>query len=236
MRHALDEAKPMKVKTLTVIGLFSLWLLTGCGWFGTKPEKPAPELARDGVEAFNSGNYRNAIESFETLKDWYPFSKYAILAELKIADAHYRLYEYDEAVFAYEEFENLHPRNEAVPYVIYQIGRCYFDRIDTVDRDQTSARKALDTFTRLSKKFPEDAYALKARGHIIKCQQSLAGNDFYVGHFYYKTKHYKAALARFQSVLVTHPDVGLHYQALQYIVLCEAALQKKDSDAEQDAP
>jgi outer membrane protein assembly factor BamD len=217
----------MKMKAFIIIGLLPLWILTGCGWFGTKPEKPAPELARDGIEAFDSGNYRDAIESFETLKDWYPFSKYAILAELKIADAHYHLIEYDEAIYAYEEFENLHPRNEAIPYVIYQIGRCYFDRIDTVDRDQTSARKALDTFTRLSKKFPDDAYTLKARGHIITCQKSIAGNDFYVGRFYYNSKHYQAALARFNSVLSTHPDVGVHYQALQYIVLCETALQKQ---------
>ena len=217
----------IKSKALLIAGLLMLMALGGCGWFGPKQEKPAPELARDGIKAFNEGSYRDAIESFETLKDWYPFSKYAILAELKIADAHYRLAEYDEAIFAYEEFENLHPRNEAVPYVIYQIGRCYYDQIDTIDRDQSTARKALDTFKRLTQKFPEDGYALKARPHITACHKSLASHDFYVGHFYYKSKHYKAALHRFKSVLNSYPDVGVHYEALQYIILCEAALQAK---------
>ena len=217
----------IKSKALLFVGIVALLALAGCGWFGSKQEKPAPELARDGIKAFNNGNYREAIESFETLKDWYPFSKYAILAELKIADAHYQLLEYDEAIFAYEEFENLHPRNEAIPYVIYQIGRCYYDQMDTIDRDQLTARKARDTFKRLTNKFPEDGYALRARAHIIQCNKSLAGHDLYVGRFYYKSKHYKAALHRFKSVLSNYPDVGVHYEALQYIALCEAALQNQ---------
>jgi len=216
----------MKIKALIALGVLPLLILAGCGWFGAKEEKPAPELARNGIEAFKEGNYREAIESFETLKDWYPFSKYAILAELKIADAHYQLAEYEEAVFAYEEFENLHPRNEAIPYVIYQIGRCYYDQIDTIDRDQLTAQKALDTFKRLTKKFPEDAYTLKARPHIIQCHKSLAAHDLYVGRFYFKSGHYKAALHRFRSVLSDYPDVGVHYEALQYIALCERVLQE----------
>ena len=93
---------------------------------------------------YERGDYSRAIEKFEKLKDWFPFSRYAILAELKIGDANYNLERYQEAIFAYEEFEKLHPRNEAIPYVIYQIGRCYFDQIETIDRDQNSARKALE--------------------------------------------------------------------------------------------
>ena len=171
--------------------------------------------------------YKKAIESFEKLKDWYPFSKFVILAELKIADAYYNIKEYEEAVAAYEVFENLHPRNEAVPYAIYQIGLCYFEQIDTVDRDQTSAKKALDTFNRLKKQFPVDSYANKAQEHIKKCLKSLAGHEFHVGIFYLKSKHYKAALNRFKSVLSNYPDVGVHQTALQYISLCEALLKEQ---------
>jgi len=211
-----------------LVGCFVLlFLLTGCSWFQTKEEKPAQELASEGMEAFKTGKYEDSIESFQTIKDWYPFSKYAILAELKIADAHFNLEEYEEAVFAYEEFEKLHPRNEAVPYVIYQIGLCYFVQIDTIDRDQTSSQKALDTFNRLVKQFPEDPYAAKAREHIKKCIKSLAGHEFYVGLFYFKSKHYKAALKRFEAVLNKYPDVGLHYKALQYLARAEAASKKQ---------
>jgi len=212
----------------TFIGcLVLLFFLSGCSWVETKQEKPAQELANDGMEAFKNGRYDKAIESFQKIKDWYPFSKYAILAELKIADAHFNLKEYEEAIVAYEEFENLHPRNEVIPYVIYQIGQCYFVQIDTVDRDQTPSQKALDTFNRLIKQFPEDPYAAKAGEHIKKCLKSLAGHEFYVGLFYFKNKHYQAALKRFETVLNKYPDVGLHYKALQYLARAEAASKKQ---------
>lgn len=205
--------------------MISLIFCSGCAWFQAKSEKSAEELIRDGMTAFEKGKYRKSLESFEKLKDWYPFSKFSILAELKIADAHFNLDEYQEAIFAYEEFENLHPRNEAVPYVIYQVGRCYFEQIDTIDRDQTAAQKAMDTFKRLVRQFPEDSYAQKAREHIGKCKKNLAEHEFYVGIFYYKSKLYKAALGRFQTILSEYPDAPVHQDAERYVSLCEKVIE-----------
>ncbi len=222
------------MKRFLFVGITILFLVSGCSalkkaWnaiAGDDEIGSAQQLAWDGMDAFEDGDYDDAIDNFQQLKDLYPFSKYAILAELKIADAHYHLEQYEEAIFAYEEFEKLHPRNEAIPYVIYQIGRCYFDQIDTIDRDQMPARKALETFQRLNKQFPEDQYARSGAEHIPKCIKSLAGNDFYIGLFYYKSKHYKAALSRFMSVLSNYPDVGYHQDALEYIAICEASLSE----------
>ncbi len=201
--------------------------LSGCAWFEHQEEKTAQELVSDGISDYRDGDYKDALESFEKLKDWYPFSKYAILAELKIADAHYELGQYDEAVIAYEDFENLHPRNEAIPYIIYQIGSSYFEQIETVDRDQNNALKALMAFKRLKKQFPDSVYSVKARENIKQCLKSLAGHDLYVGLYYYKTKHYEAALDRFKSIISNYSDVGVHNEALKYIVLCEATIKEQ---------
>ncbi len=216
-----------------LFGIIALSLLTasGCAWFAKEDlEKPAQDLIQDGVNAFDRGRYQEAIKNFEQLKDWYPFSKYAILAELKIADANYQLKNYEEAILAYEEFEQLHPRNEAVPYVIYQIGRCYYEQVDTIDRDQTPAKKALEVFQRLVRQYPSDPYAARADTHITKCLQNLAGHEFYVGRFYYKSKKYKAALNRFQAVITHYPDVGVHHRALRYITLCEALVAREAAE------
>ena len=218
--------------------LIVLLVLTGCSsvqdridkFLGVDEGDSAQELAWDGMDAYENGKYLKAIEKFQKLKDFYPFSKYAILAELKIADAHYQREEYEEAIFEYENFEGLHPRNEAIPYVIYQIGRSYYDQIDTTDRDQTSARKALEAFQRLTKQFPEDQYARRSEEHISKCLKSLAGHTYLIGVFYYKTKHYKAALHRFMSIISDYPDVGYHQQALQYIAKCEASIAEEGSE------
>ena len=191
---------------------------------GNEFSASAQQLAWDGMEAYEDGDYKEGIEYFQQIKDLFPFSKYVILAELKIADSHYHLKNYDEAIFAYEEFEKLHPRNEAVPYVLYQVGRCYFDQIGTIDRDQTPAIKAYETFQRLDKQFPNDKYARSGAEHVITCVKSIAGNEYYIGVFYYKSKHYKAALHRFMAVISDFPDVGYHQKALEYIAKCENEL------------
>ena len=226
------------MRPIAIVYLIILLVLTGCSsiqdsvdkFFGMEEESTADELAWVGMDAYESGKYLKAIEKFQKIKDFYPFSKYAILAELKIADAHYQREEYEEAIFEYENFERLHPRNEAIPYVIYQIGRCYFDQIDTTDRDQTSARKAFEAFQRLQKQFPKDQYARRSEEHISIALKSMAGHTYRIGVFYYRTQHYKAALNRFMSIISDYPDVGYHQQALEYIAKCEASIAKEKSE------
>ena len=213
------------MRKIVVICLLSLFV--GCSWFGDhEMEKSAQELVSDGMEEFNSGDYKQAIDNFEKLRDWYPFSKYAILAEYKIADSYYLREDFMEAMLAYEEFENLHPRNEVIPYVVYQIGMCWFNQIDTVDRGQTATAKALEVFDRLIKQFPNSKYTKKAKTRLITCLKSLAGHDLYVGRFYYKTGHYKSALGRFKSVVKGYPELLIiQKEAKEYINLCQEALK-----------
>ena len=216
------------MKRFIILGLILPFLLSGCALFNLfwegEDDETAQTLAWDGIDDYETGDYEGAKEAFEKLKDWYPYSEYAKLAELKIADANYRLGNYEEAIFAYEEFESLHPRNEAIPYVVYQIGMCYFDQIDTPDRDQVSTRKALEVFGRLVRDYPEDIHAVKAQENINACLRSLAESELNIGLFYYKSGHYKAALRRFKNVLTRYPDVGVHQTALRHIMQAEASL------------
>jgi outer membrane protein assembly factor BamD len=242
---------PRTSARILAIGLVLIVLVSGCSetfgdlkksisafiW-GADDNMPAEELAMRGMEEYEDGNYKKSIDYFQKLKDIYPFSKYAVLAELKLGDAHYRVEQYEDAVFAYEEFEKLHPRNEAIPYVIYQIGRCHFDRMTTPDRDQTSARKALESFQRLQKQYPNDPYARSAADHIVACYKSLAGHEFGIGHFYFKSHHYKAALVRFRAVVQEYPDIGFHQPALDFIARCERKIAEGETEAKDaaDAP
>ncbi len=216
------------------------FFLSGCAVFellgGDDDDETAQTLAWSGMDDYESGDYEDAKEAFEKLKDWYPYSDYAKLAELKIADANYKLGNYEEAIFAYEEFENLHPRNEAIPYVIYMTGMCYFEQIDSPDRDQSSAQKALETFGRLQRDHPNDPYTVKAQEHINACLRSLAMSELSIGRFYYKSKHYKAAMRRFKNVLTRYPDVGIHQEALKLIAKTESSLAESSQAGESILP
>lgn len=202
----------------------------GCaGWFKNGQEKTATELAEEGDAYFQEQEYNKAIKAYQRLKDWYPYSPYAKKAELRIADAQYNLEEYAQALAAYEHYERMHPGDPKIPYVIYRIGMCHYKRIRSIDRTQVPTRKALDAFMRLKSRFAESEYAQKAVAKIETCRKNLAGHNFYVGRFYFKSEHFRAALARFESVVDKYPDAEEYSsKARNYVEQCKELLAKKE--------
>jgi outer membrane protein assembly factor BamD len=221
------------MKKILIAGLVLL-LLSGCSLFEEKHQmnKNAQQLAAEGAASFMNEDYKDAIKAYTDLKDWYPFSKYAILAELKIADAHFQLGEYPEAIAAYESFERMHPKNEAVPYIINQIAMCWFNQIDTIDRDATPSKKAMAEFERLIRLFPENEYSQKALAHIDACIDNIAGHELYIANFYNKTKKYKAALKRYQYIVENYAGTDQSQIALEKIPGVSEHIKEIESDTE----
>jgi outer membrane protein assembly factor BamD len=219
-----------RFSTLTILFIALLLAITSCSKH--KDEKTAEQLAEEGNTYFEEENYKDAIESYEKLTDWYPFSVHAKEAELRIADAHYKLEEYDQAIAAYSEFSQLHPRDPKVAYVLYHIGRCYYDQLEPSDRDQTPSINAIDAFRNLKLQFPDSEYSNEVNAYIDQCLKNLAEQDLYVGKFYFKSRHYRAARDRFLSVINKYPDFGFHQEAQGYIQQCDehlAAILGSDS-------
>jgi len=206
------------------------FIFSGCSFFGLggkEPEKSPEELMSEGMSSFRDGDYLEAVESFQKLKDRYPYSKLAVHAELKLADALLKRKEFEEAMEAYIEFEKLHPKNKSIPYVIYQQGMCNFFRMNKIDRDQTNTKKALKEFERLRREFPADPFSLKAQRNIRKCLINLAEYEFYVGHFYFKAGQYLAALRRFEYLVTHYPDLGQYGKTLVCIAECREKLAEQ---------
>lgn len=214
----------MKLKPILYVLLLISLCVGGCGDRKLPEEKSATELAAEGQKMFERRDYAVAILLYQRVKDWYPFSELVTTAELQIAEAHYKLQEYDQAAEAYQEFVNLHPRHPSTPYAFFQVGQCFFVRIGTIDRDQTPAKKALDNFTRFVSRYPDNPYTDLARAHIKECQRNLASHELLVARYQFKKKNYKAALKRFRIILDDFPDVGIQHIVLQYIAKCEAKI------------
>jgi len=208
--------------------------LNGCSlWDRLFPEdEKTPEaLMSEGMNYFESGRYGAAAEAFQMIKDRYPYSKFAVVAELKLADAFYGKELFDEAFETYRDFERLHPKNPDVPYVVYQQGMCRFGQIDSIDRDQSAAFKAKDEFERLIKKFPGNEYARRARIKLRECYIYLAEHELYVGHFYFKMKDYRAAMGRYRYIIENYPDFGQYGEALEYLHKCREKLGLNGEDS-----
>ena len=230
MRQNKIESGPGAVQRpgirVLVLALVLALCASGCaGWFGKKEEKSAGELAEEGAASFEAEKYDKALKSYERLRDWYPYSPHAKEAKLRIADAHFHLGQYDQALQAYQQYEQLHPNDSQIPYATYQMGMCHYERLRSIDRTQVPTRNALEVFLRLQSRFPDSQWARDAGEKIEKCRRNLAGHEFYVGEFYFKSEQYRAAMTRFETVVTQYPQVDEYTErARRYMDLCSRHL------------
>ena len=228
------------MKTLSDLLICGLLLTTmalgGCGWWkglggskggdrGEAFDIPAQVLANEAEVAYRDANWDEAADLYQQLKDRYPYSRYAVLADLRVGDAYLKAKRFDEAALAYDDFIRLHPKNEGVPYAYYQLGMVYHSQMLTPDRDPTNARKASEAFQRLIRQFPKNEWAQKAYPRLKEALARQASHDMFVGNFYMSSKQYEAAIGRFKRVMTQYPDVGLYGEAIAKI---KAAQEKLD--------
>jgi outer membrane protein assembly factor BamD len=215
------------------IALSLLLMISGFSFsdlFGKhEPAKNTPEglYSKASVE-YNKGNYKKAQEYFLRVKEEYPLHDMAVLAEIGVADSLYSNKDYTAAENAYGDFISLHPFNENVPYAIYQLGLCHYNQMEDVDRDQTETIAAKKEWEKLIARYPESKFSTMAEKMVRECKQRLAEREFYVGKFYLKQKKYKAALARFETVVNNYANVGLDYKIEYYIKETKAKVAEEE--------
>lgn len=183
---------------------------------------PAEQLIMKGMDEFNVGKYYLAIDYFNEILDRYPFSPQAPLAELKAADCNYYMERYAEAVVLYKEFEERHPTNEAIPYVMYQKAMSGYNRIDTIDRDVSGAIEAIQGFEELLRAYPDSPYRVEAKARIAAANEFLVNHEFYVVKFYLRTEKYLEAETRLKYLLAMYPDAKIAPRAQEMLDLIQA--------------
>lgn len=199
-------------------------------------QRPSSELMKEAQTQFESGHYDDALKTYENLRDWYPFSPLAPEVELKIADTYYKMEKYEEAAASYEEFTRLHPKNKMTAYAFYQTGMCFFEQMDTPDRDQVPSYRAATIFEKLILSDPSGPYSKEASEKIKRCHQNLATHEMQVAEFYFKVRQYDAALNRFERVVKLYPDVGMHEEALTKIKICREKIAAVPKNPETEKP
>ncbi len=234
MTARFSKISRSSIQTATLL-LAMLFVLPGCSsfdgmfdsfTFGTEGEEElansAVILADEGMDAFNVGDYNKALKAFNAILDQHPFSPQAMLAELKAADAHYYNKAYLEAKLLYQEFEERHPTNEAIAYVMFQIGMCDFTRTDRIDRDISGAQDAIKSFSRLLRTFPNSPYSKEAKARILAARDFLVNHEYYVAVFYVRSEKFDQAEHRLKYILAMYPDSTIAPKAQELLIHLEA--------------
>lgn len=189
----------------------SLFTLSGCGIIDMvylpPPEDTAQELFESGNEAMSEKNYVRAAELYIKLRDAFPFSPYTLEAELALADCYYLDKEYILAAESYKDFESMHPRHEAIPYVLYQTGMSLLGQFVSIDRATTEVQEAYEYFNRLQQTYPETPYAKDATARMAECRKIMAEHELYIADVFWHMGKYGPAWRRYEYIATTYADV-----------------------------
>ena len=205
---------------------------TACSFTSKPAPKDAAAYFQEGETNFDKGLYDEAIASWEKARETYYSPELSILAEQKIAEAHFRAEHYIEAAAALEDFLKQHPGNEHTPEILYLLGMSYYKQMLSIDRDQTPTRNAFATFQNLLERYPEDSRRQEVKPLIEECRNLLAAHEVYIGRFYLRYGHPEAAIRRLQAFLPAYPDYPGRDEA--YFLLGQAYLKtghEKDAAA-----
>ena len=201
---------------------------------------PADEVYAEGMRTLEGRrilgvypwvNYDAAIELFQSVIDNYPYSEYAVLAEIRIADAYYENERYEEALSYYRDFAELHPQNEKVPYTILRSAQCHYNQVRSVEQDQTATRAALLELERLIRNYPYAAETRTGEAMLRELRTRLARSEMRIGDFYLARSEYTSAAERYRSLLDTYPGLGEDAEALFKLGVCYENMKRQDEAA-----
>lgn len=197
-----------------------------------------PELSYSiAKEPYDDGNYEIAIQRLGEFKSRFPYSKYAVEAELLLANAHFELSHYTEAALAYEQFVKLHPKHPKVDFALFRVGESYWaDAPEEIDREQEYTHKAVVEWDKLIQKMPDSEYAKKAKELSAQGKRRIAESIAFIFRFYCKQDLYPACAYRAIQLADEYPEFAdLRVEALQYAIKAlEKVAEAKGLDAESD--
>lgn len=221
------------IMILIVISLF----LSGCHKHrGPKRAEPVEllgveQLYQKGESLVKKHRTQTARKYFEQITLREDAGDYKEKAEIAIADSYFaekNVDAYAEAISRYQSFLAFHAMHPLAPYCQYKTGLCYFREIDRPDRDISPARNAKEIFKRLIENYPNSEYVADAKEKLNEVNNILAAHEIYIGDFYLKSSHPKAAKARYELVINEYPDYW--NIPLVYYRIAEAALMDKNFD------
>jgi outer membrane protein assembly factor BamD len=187
------------------------------------------------LERFYDNNCLEAEPMMRNVRREYPYSRFAALADLRVADCNFRDGKYSEAIEAYNQFVRYRPSHAEVPYARFMAARSNFEQIPSewllappaYERDLHHAEESLRLLRRMILDFPEDPLVSKAQQLAARATELLAAHELYVARYYLDRGYPRAAAGRLNTLLRSYSGTSLDAQALY--MLGDSHAQMRDT-------
>jgi outer membrane protein assembly factor BamD len=187
----------------------------------------------EAVDAFLDQDWEVATRLFEHVRKDFSYTRYARLAELRLADASFRQEKYAEATAAYKSFAKDYPSDPEVPYARYRVVRAQFLQSGSSvfqppleERDLASVRGAYTSLQAFLADYPNYARRVELDYMLLVVTGVLARHELYVARFYLKRDQYPPAIDRVRYALDRYKNSGLEPEAVT--LMGETYLKMKD--------
>lgn len=194
----------------------------------------------EGIAEYEDDNCLEAERYFRHVKRRFPYSRYAALSELRLADCDYAQEKYTESISAYRQFLRAHPTHADTDYAAFRIGLAYYRMVPSDwfivppswERDLTAARDARAELTRFVDEYPHGRNRRWARHLVGKLLKLLARHEMYVARYYLDRSVFDGAIGRLQTIFRELGGSGLEPDAM--LLLAETYLRMHKTEEARD--
>ena len=217
-----------KLLLILVVGAVSLGAVVGCSGKASSTtvdySVSAQKNYEKGLKELENKEWITAAKYFGFIKTRFPYSKYAVLSELRLADAEFGAEQYIEAIDSYRLFIKFHPTHEMVAngYATFKIGEGYYRQLSGdfwlfppgSEKDQSSTEDAASELKSFLDKYPDSPYRDKAKEIIVHVGKRLADHEWYVARYYWDRGKPMGTVIRLRRLLDRYRGVGYDEEAL----------------------
>lgn len=175
----------------------------------------------EAMAAFRSRDWEDARALLGEVRRLFPYTRYARLAELRLADIDYETEKFSDAISEYREFAQNHKNDPDVEYARYRLTKALFSDIDDTlllppaeERDQATTAEAYREIRSFLREFPKSRYRSDVVYMLDVVTGRLARHELYVARYYLKNDNFEAAVARVDFAIETYPSSNLTPEAL----------------------
>ncbi len=207
------RALPPALATIVAFGVAGACGLaaTGCDSFEISGARHATLTYTDdarlayaeAMRSYNGKEWEDAKALFGEIKKLFTYSRYARLAELRLADIEFEQEKFSDAITAYRDFISSHKSDPDIEYARYRVTKALFKDIDDTfflppqeERDQATVGEAYKEIKSFVRDYPKTRYIKDELYMFEVVVGRLMRHELYVARYYLRVDNFTATTAQ----------------------------------------
>jgi outer membrane protein assembly factor BamD len=195
-----------------------------------KPESlPQDSVILMGEQAFEKGNYKEAVRFLDYFVLNYPTDERVPKAQFHLAESYYDMKQFDDASMEFEFLYKQFPGSEYSEQAQVKAALSKFETSEPYYKEQTVTLEVQKDANDFLNRNPNSQFAPEARKLLAKIDEKLATKELAAAKLYFRFKEYNASVMSLEYILAQYPLAkATNLETSYYLGLCKEALGEKE--------